>query len=855
MPPPVDDVRLDAALDALLALDEGAARAAWLAEARQRDPALAEQVETLLAQADGLPELDTGPGALADDLVEQYSGLTPGDLLGAWRVLHPLGRGGMGRVYLAERADGAFDKRVAVKVLRRELDLPPEVLRRERALLARLEHPGVTRLLDGGVSDGGDIYLVMEHVDGTPLLEWCRQHGADAAARVTLFLQVAEAVADAHRQRVVHGDIKPGNVLVTAERRARLLDFGVAQLAELPDGSGTELRALTPQFAAPECLRGEASSIRSDIYSLGALLHALLPQAAAVRALPRSADLEAIIAKATAAEPGQRYADVPQLLADIQRWRRCQPVTARGAGGGYRLRRFMRRHWFASTASSVLAAVVLAAAGALAWQNGVVRSERDQARLAESRSQIVLDYLMGLLGHAGDAPASAARPLPQLLADSLDNIDRDFAGDAVARQELLARLGELHVRLNDFATADTLLSRFVADADGSSPPALRARAFDQLAVVRLHQGKLDEARALVSRALGLLQDVAGDSRGQRAQVLVTRARLQQRSGKASDAIATLRQALALRLAVSPADAAQTVVVRNSLAVALMRSGDYAGALAEFRQLEQALVSSNRSHSLDAANIYNNHASTAFAYGLYGEADRLFARALKLQRELYGPSAALAALLNNVGKLKLALGDIATGRQHIQDAVAMMETYAGEHSIDARLVRLSLGQLALSEGRPADARDIYKSIGDSLSGVLGDTHPLIARVRARQLVAHARSASMPASDPAFDRMLARLGSAPSSQRPRAQLLCHRAELALAQQRNALAATSAQACARLRQTNQAERSAPRLVARYLLAEARLRDAPDPARRAERDAALQALTAQLGEDHPTVQRLAAL
>ncbi|MDN5924045.1 MAG: protein kinase [Xanthomonadales bacterium] len=854
---------------------DGSERDTWLAQLTLAQPQLAAQIRAWLADDDDTDTFDVGPPLLADDLTRAHATLASGTRLGAWRIVAPLGAGGMGRVYLAERADGAFAKQVAIKVLRREHHLPAALLQRERQLLARLEHPSITRILDGGVDDDGNLYLVMERVHGEDIAQWCTQQKPSLDARLDVFMQIVDAVAHAHRELVVHGDIKPNNILIDDGGRARLLDFGIARLlSDAQNVTTPAALALTPAWAAPECCAGAAPDVRSDVHALGALLHFLLyghPPAAIApeperdgKADSRTAsihklhgDMDAIIGRATSLHPDDRYRDVVALADDVERCRNHRPVAARHGGRLYRARCFVRRHWFAVGAASTLVCVLLAATAVVAWQNTIVRAERDRATLEVARSQTVLDYLLGVLGTANQT-STAKQPasLRSLLADSLVHINSDFVGDSEARQLLISRLAELHVRLADYTTADSLLQWFARGQDTTpSPPLLRARVLDNRALVRLHQNKIEAAAADVASALNLLQPLRIDSRSQRSELLVTRAQIERRQGHLDAALTTLHKALSLRLAVSAADASQTVVVRNSLAVSLMRAGQMQAALAQFAQLEKALISSRREHSKDAADIYNNYASTSFAWGEYAQAERLFDKAMTLQSEIFGPSASLAALLNNYGKLKLARGEVDAGARLIDRANTMMARFAGADSIDAQLIRIGRGSVAEARGHFTQAAKIYTTVTTALSKALGAEHPLLSRLHALTFSARARGQQLPASDPRFDTWLTTLAASPRGNRPRAQLLCLRAELSLAQHQLALAQRSAAACVALRQSTQSPASPTLAVAHYLLAVAQHRATPDNATRTASDARWQALIEALGADHPHVQRLAEL
>ncbi len=848
-----DEAQLDRQLDALLDLDD-AERAQRLAVLKQTDPALAQALEQVLA-AEASDQLEQVVGLLADDLIDAHARLEPGTRLGPWKIERLLGEGGMGRVYLGERADGAFQMQVAIKVLRSELELPAEVLGHERNLLARLEHPALTRLLDGGVSADGDVYLVMERVQGQSLPRWLHTAKPSLGERLDAFLTLAEAVSHAHLQRVVHGDIKPGNIHVEDTGRPRLLDFGIAQIVDaIEAGHATLTGAMTPGYAAPERLAGAPVSVRTDIYAMGALLqYLLLDRETGLAQLPRRRDLEAIVARAMASNPDQRYDSIRALADELARWQASRPVRARDGGRAYAASLFVARHRLGVASAVLVLGLLLVGSAILLWQNKVIRAERDQAQAAEARADTVLDYLVGVMGRVGRDGGSQVT-LEQALVADLANIDRDFAGDRRARQNLLARLAELHIRMQDHATAARLLDRMGSLDDDETPVLTRVRTLDNRALVALHAGDLDTAFVLEQTALNLLQGEASDHRGQISQLLVSRAQIESRAGQQEVAVETLRQALRLRLEVSPADAAQTVVVRNGLAVSLMRAGAYAQALAEFRALTEALHSSQREHSLDAANIYNNYAATAFVVGLYDEAEAQFARALQLQEERFGPSAALAALLSNYGRLELARGQLARGTAMIERSVAMMREYGQENGVDLQLVRVSQALAAAAHGEVETALTSHAEIEQHLAGILGVEHPLVQRVRASALGVMADHDRTEPTNPAFAQVFEHLQTA-GMHRERAELACHHSRLALVHQQPERAASSASSCLQDWQHSQ-DADSPRLIwAQFLLAEANWRLEPNPDRQAQRDAHLAQAQARLPTSLPPYDQLAAL
>jgi serine/threonine protein kinase len=404
--------RMSALLQEALALDE-AGRRRWL----QRLPAENEDLQDalrreLLPEGGGadwtlplLPKLEAEGESRASD------GPQPADRIGPYLLIQPLGEGGMAEVWLAQRADGAFTREVALKLpalTRKRKDLARRFAR-ERDILARLEHPNIARLYDAGVSPEGLPYLAMEYVAGQPVTAWCDAHQVGIRERLRLYLQVLDAVQYAHMRQVLHRDIKPSNILVTEAGQVRLLDFGVAKL--LAEGQEhTELtqlygRALTPEYASPELLRGDPVEPASDIYALGVLLYELLtgsrpyrltraasmtalelavreakvqrpstqvqPQTAAARAttvqkLTRRlrGDLDAIVLKSLQRHAQDRYSSAEALADDVQRYLSGQPVEARPAHATYLLGKFVRRHQTGTAAAAVFVLLL----GALAYE-------------------------------------------------------------------------------------------------------------------------------------------------------------------------------------------------------------------------------------------------------------------------------------------------------------------------------------------------------------------------------------------------------------------------------------------------------------------------------------------------------
>lgn len=471
--------RLDHALDAALALPE-AARVAALHEALGASPALLQAALAALDPATPEPALGSlAPGLLAAwdaAQVEDEDHRWRGRRIGAWRVLERIGAGGMGTVYRVERADGAFERIAALKLL--PWSLQSEELQRrfaqERRIAARLQHPAIAQLLDGGSADDGSPYLVLEFVDGAPIDAWCEQRRLGLHERLRLLCAVCDAVQFAHRNLVVHRDLKPANILIDAHGQVKLLDFGIARLqeevGEVP-ATGPLGARLTPDYAAPEQFTGEAVSAATDVYALGCLTYRLLvgrvPLAlsglslasmleqlrdagrpglralAADGALPDgvrrgeiNVDLEAIAARAVAREPDRRYAAVAELAADLRRWLDGLPVLARSAGRGYRVGRFIIRHRLGLT---LTVAVMLALGGSAA----LALQQAQQARAQRDEAQAMVGLLRELMQLA-DPNAGLGHQIGAhaLLRTALARVEADSAAQPASRIALLDTLAE-----------------------------------------------------------------------------------------------------------------------------------------------------------------------------------------------------------------------------------------------------------------------------------------------------------------------------------------------------------------------------------------------------------------------------
>ena len=480
-------------LDELLELDD-VARAHRLAELESRDPALSAELKKMLALENERPDFLSQP--IIDGTVFTPQ---PGQEIGPYRLVMPLGEGGMGQVWMAVRADGLYERRVALKLLRPGLGdagLRPRFTR-ERQILARLGHAHIARLLDAGVSQDGQPYLALDYVHGEPITEYAQKHNLDLPARLQLFAQICAAVSHAHANLVVHRDLKPSNILVTPAGEVCLLDFGIAKLLDQERSDNTDItqtgsRTFTLHYAAPEQLRGEVITTMTDVYALGVVLYELLTdrkpydlsrqsdaaweeailhdeplkpsQALARQARERGdvqrkrrarqlvGDLDNIVLRALSKLPEHRYPSVEALAQDLRRFTEGQPVQARSQSLWYRTRKYLRRHALSVGLSVGISSVLAIALAIVSWQ-------ANRALKEAARAQAMQDFVIALFENTGNKGGSQNLDVRALLDAGVRRADTELANQPRARAELLGLIARLKSGLGDDREALQLLDR------------------------------------------------------------------------------------------------------------------------------------------------------------------------------------------------------------------------------------------------------------------------------------------------------------------------------------------------------------------------------------------------------------
>lgn len=740
------------------------------------EPDLRSEVESLLAVYESstsvlesclirAPVPDSAPG---------WAPAWEGRRLGPYVLLREIGHGGMSRVYLAARADAEFERLVVVKVLEPEF-CSPSLLRRflsERQILADLDHPGIAKLLDGGTTEEGVPYLVLELVDGPPIDRYCDRHRLSIRQRVALFLEVCAAVEHAHRNLVIHRDLKPSNILITAEGRAKLLDFGIAKLLapERRDGAGevtrTILHPLTPRYASPEQLRGASLTTATDVYSLGVVLYELLVgdslfdddrsaarrvQPAAVslsgglavverdrsaaaevaarrhtslRALKRqlSGDLDTVVRTALEDDLDRRYPSVARLTDDLERWLASRPIGARRWSFGDRAAKLVRRNpWAAVLAGTAILLLVLLAAGQIVQSRRVAR-ERDTAEQA-------LSFLTSVFHGADPATGGAERvTLPQLLDAGAARVQEELSGAPEAQARMLEVLGEVYADLGLVESAQPLFERSLelrraVHGECSREVALVSR---HLGEVALRRSDLADAERWLRRSVGLYRDLGGEPAGL-AAALEGLGETLAAGDRYEEAEPLLREALELQrrpgLEGHEAEAAETCV---ALADLLRRAGrwDEVGPL-----LEQALELRRRTagdRSAAVASSLNDLGIFLATQGRYRDAVEHYAEVLGVWRALHeGDHPEIARALHNLGVTLLAADRLEEAESRLGESLAMLRRLHGETHLATAFALDSWGSLLILRGELEEAERTYEQVLAIRRQLLGERHSLYA----------------------------------------------------------------------------------------------------------------------------------
>jgi serine/threonine protein kinase len=764
-------------------------RSARLAAIAVDQPDLAHRLQRMFDAEEGSPRLlsrpvlDRAPGFMAAALAGDAGPETPGELapatqIGPYRLLDLLGKGGMGEVYRAERADGVFEQRVALKLVKRGMD-SAEILRRfhrERQILARLEHPGIARILDGGTAPDGRPYFVLELVEGEPILDHCQRAGSSLEERLRLIIAACEAVDAAHRNLVVHRDIKPSNLLVSTDGQIKLLDFGIAKLLA-PEGEEREgaadwttlheQRLLTPAYAAPEQLLGEPITTATDVYTLGVILYELLtgrsphprnrtlpdmlqedgretverPSALLRRRLdqdkPQEADtamdgisdprrfarrlqgdLDTIVLTALRRDPARRYRSAADLASELQRFLEGRPIQARPDSVLYRSRKLVLRHKLATAA---ILAAVLSLVGGLAVSLRQADIARAQAQRAERVKELLVSIFREADAETGQGPTLTAR---EILDAGARRLETELDTEPEVQAELLDAVAQIERSLGLYEPAQKAAEASLARRQMLfGPDSIEAaQSLTTLAEIAAYGGRLDEGMRLAEQALPAIERLYTPESRESQRLAAVRVILLQQQGK-------LDEALAIRQEIADATRRRFGPGSLELGRSLVAMAGPLSDLSRFEEAEKALreglsliEASPRAGRLEAPTARRELASLLDAQGRDEEAARQFAAVLDLQRKSFGPDHIEVALtLIPYGFLLTEIRRNEDAEKALREAIRILKPY--DH-YEMGSARRYLAFCLMFQGRYAEAEQEFVEVERFLRTKVGDDSPLV-----------------------------------------------------------------------------------------------------------------------------------
>ena len=752
-------------------------RITFLEAACAEDVALYREVASLL-------ESDQLVNSLVDGHALEslsYAGDTPagealeGRLVGPYRLVRRLGEGGMGVVYLAERADGQFTQQVALKLIKRGMDSERIVQRflAERQILARLQHPNIARLLDGGMTEDGRPYFAMEYVDGVPILAYAREHGLSVPDRLLLFERVCDAVHHAHQHLIVHRDLKPGNILVTRAGELKLLDFGIARALEEDQETGTPLteaglRILTPEYAAPEQVRAGAVTTQTDVYALGVVLYELL---AGVRPLKLSShapaeveavvchqipkrpsltllhdeqpnagyatapakiaaklrgDLDTICLMALRKEPERRYGSAGDLRMDLERHRLGLPVAAQADTWRYRASKFSRRHRSMLIAGVVflllLAAVVIAYTLQLSEARDAARRE---AEVAEEATRFMISLFDAANPHVARGDTLTA---VDMLRDGAARIEAELADQPEVRARLLRAIGDAYHGLGLYFEADSAFVKALdlveAQQGRESEEALYL--LTEMANIRHSLSDFAAEDSLTQITLAIQQRLYGPESAPVAATLLQMASNKRSLGDFDTAIPLYERAVAINEKVLPPEDMELSWSINNYGWALHSSGRLEEAEVQYRKAEAIQRQYLGEDHPDLAFTLNNLGGLYWTTGRFELGEPLVQESLEIRRKIYGEEhPETIQSLNNLAGLLFRKGDYAAAEPIYRLTVEVNTRMLGPRH---RYVASGLGSLASvhrEKGELEEAERLQRESLELYQELFGENHQNVA----------------------------------------------------------------------------------------------------------------------------------
>lgn len=752
-------------------------------QTRCKDPELYDEVVQMLdsIQESGSywPQLVQAQEQLADNLTrdrdemrrfpEKIESLQSGDefpipvQIGEYKIKKRIAQGGMGDVFLAERIDQNFHQNVALKVIRDKDTTGKELLRfeQERLILSKLSHPNIAKFLDGGISDEGRAYYVMEFVDGIPLTDYCIQNRSTRRERLNLFVQLCQAVQYAHSNSIVHRDLKPDNLLVTKQGDIKILDFGIAKMLDTkPAGESLRITSeggqmFTWQYCAPEQLSLDPITTATDIYTLGLLLyeiltdlpafnfdqkkysyirHTILHEQPVAPSLRRSdsrnladPELDAIVLKALTKEPKERYQSAQHMIDDILRYQNNLPVLARQASSLYIFKKFIRRNTISLTAAALF--LLMLSAFSL-FYTSQINEERKLAQLQAQRAEEATSILIDLF--EAKQPSGTSSSINEFLelgirkAEQLQNYPE-------LKANIYSVIGQIYRKTGDLDQAGYLLNNawlINKNLYGENHPETLG-VVDHYGLLLINMGEFRKAEELLERSLELKNSTPPPSQASIAQTLSTLAYAKRRMGNLDEAEELYRQSYYIRENALGSEHPLTLESLSSLAVVMHNKSNYIQAETIYRELiEKRSRVLGTEHPDYLANV-SSLGSLLMNIGNFSEAEFFLKEAYDLRRRVLGddhPDVAITA--NNLGILKKDMGHLEEAAEYFEEALRLRRKVIGENHINTAISKFSYADLYLKSGQPEKALTLLEEALQVFKEDLPPDHSFIARTHLR-----------------------------------------------------------------------------------------------------------------------------
>ena len=748
-------------------------RESFLTDACGEDEGLRRQVERLLdADSSAGERLEEAVAGGFDLLRRNERATEPGRSIGPYRILRTLGEGGMGEVLLATRDDQDFERHVAIKIVRTGMATRTVVdrFRRERQILADLEHPNIAGLLDGGSTDTGLPYLVMEHIEGLPLDEYCDLNRHGVRTRISLVLSVCQAVSHAHQRLVVHRDLKPSNILVTADGTVKLLDFGIAKLL-VPDDSTLQDITRTEQprtlsYASPEQIRGELVTAASDVYSLGVLLYKLLTghlpfeggegdsrhaverRILETRPLPPSAslteldddtaestarlrnarmvslkrrlagDLDNIVLKALAKDPERRYSSVDRFALDLENHLAGRPVTARPATLAYTATKYLRRNWLQAGLAASVIGILSALAVGYSLELAAATNDRDTNRSA-------LQYYTDFITKSADGGRSLNEDLTarEMLGLGLSNLDARFGNQPKIKAKILDLIGVSYYNLGLYAEARPVLEQALELRRRHFPETSieMAESLNHLADLEAAESSYELAEQLYRESIAAAEDV-DEAENLVADGYNDLALIFRYQGRVDEAEPLFRRALELYRRIVGPNASQVATALNNLGLVAMDRGDLEESEALFRQALSIDRERYGDQHVEVAQDLNNLGVNLQYQGDYERSKEVHLEALEIRRDKLDPGhPAVQESMNNLGVVHYRLGEYRAAEPIFTESLELTLRQLGPEHPETALRLANLGAMRGRLGFAKEYEDLTRRAYEVRREVLGEDH--------------------------------------------------------------------------------------------------------------------------------------